>query len=137
MFNKHHSYIVFEFYLLGYNIVSSIGIQPAFGRNMSPHLHRRIIRQKRNKSEAGSKLNFTLVSCFVYSSALKMGATCCSERSFDFQRIARRYSSFVKFAALNGLRYIVLIVNQTFLIYMECHGKYILRRPGYQTFLVI
>jgi hypothetical protein len=34
---------------------------------------------------------FTLVSCSVYSSALKMEATCFSKISVDFQRTTRRY----------------------------------------------
>jgi hypothetical protein len=34
---------------------------------------------------------FTLVYCLVYSSTLKMEATCSSETSADFQRSTRRY----------------------------------------------
>jgi hypothetical protein len=33
---------------------------------------------------------FTLVSCLVYHSVLKMEATCSSETSVDFQRTTRR-----------------------------------------------
>jgi hypothetical protein len=36
---------------------------------------------------------FTVVSCSVYSSTLKMEATCSSETSVDFQRDIRRYIS--------------------------------------------
>jgi hypothetical protein len=34
---------------------------------------------------------YMLVSCLAYSSTLKIEATCYSETSVDFQRIARRY----------------------------------------------
>jgi hypothetical protein len=32
-----------------------------------------------------------LVSCFAYSSSLRMGSICCSEISFDFHRCIRRF----------------------------------------------
>jgi hypothetical protein len=38
-----------------------------------------------------SLLRFMLGSCLVYSSTLKMEATCSIETSVDFQRTARRY----------------------------------------------
>jgi hypothetical protein len=56
------------------------------------HLQSGRIRQVRNQPE---KLclppAFTLVSCLVYSSTLKMEATYSSKTSVDFQRTTRRY----------------------------------------------
>jgi hypothetical protein len=42
-------------------------------------------------TSAACHLFFTLVSCSAYSSTLKMGATCFSETSVDFQRTTRHY----------------------------------------------
>jgi hypothetical protein len=66
-----------EFYLLRYNAVCSARSQLTFRRYVS----------------LGLSPFFTLVSFLVYSSTLKMEATCSSEMSVDFKRTTRRYIS--------------------------------------------
>jgi hypothetical protein len=55
------------------------------------HLQGRRISHARNQHEAGSKQRFILVSCLVYSSTLKMEATCSCVTSVGFQRTTWRY----------------------------------------------
>jgi hypothetical protein len=63
-----------EFCLLGYVAMQSDVSQPTFRSNISLHA-----------------ACFILVSCLAYSSSLKIGTICSSEKSVDFQRTARRH----------------------------------------------
>jgi hypothetical protein len=67
-----------EFYLLGYNAVQSVENQTTFRRNIL-------------LSSSEFVLCFLLVSCWAYSSTLKMEATCSSETSIDFERTTHQY----------------------------------------------
>jgi hypothetical protein len=57
---------------------------------------------------------FTLISCFVFSSNLKMEATYSSETSFDFQRTTQRYipedKSFHNHSCENQRPYIAMLM---------------------------
>jgi hypothetical protein len=55
------------------------------------HLHGRRISRARNLSLLCLPLAFTLVTCSIYSSTLKMEAIYFSETSVDIQRTTRRY----------------------------------------------
>jgi hypothetical protein len=63
---------------------SSLKVNRCFGVTCLLHIQRRIIRQRRNYHEAGSKQTSS-------SSTLKMKATCSSETSVDLQRTTWRF----------------------------------------------
>lgn len=81
-----------EIYLLGYSAIYSAGSQPMFQRKASSQLSGLKIkpRKKTRKKQAVNKTLFSAclmsVSCLAYTSTLNV-ETCCSETSFDFQRI--------------------------------------------------
>jgi hypothetical protein len=68
-------------------------VNRCFGGKCRLHLQGRIISQERNQHKIRLYLPpaLTLVSCFVYSSTLKMEETSSSEMLVDFQRTTRRY----------------------------------------------
>jgi hypothetical protein len=66
---------------------SPVKVSWRFGGTCRFHLQDRRDSQARNNAAP-----FMLVSCFAYSSALKMEATCSSEMSLDFYRNTRYYN---------------------------------------------
>jgi hypothetical protein len=71
-----------EFYLLGYIAVYPTERQPTYHRNMLPPSSR--LKRKPSEKPASLAACFMVVSCFVYSSVLKVGATYFSNMSADF-----------------------------------------------------
>jgi hypothetical protein len=71
------------------------------------------------KKQGFSCYSLMLVSCFTYSSALKMEVTCPFEKSIDSQRTTRRYipQKMLFFAKCFGFRN-TLCANVCFLLFI-------------------
>jgi hypothetical protein len=72
---------------------SRLKVNRCFGEICPLHLQCRRINQARNQDETAFDTFFTLISCFAYSSRLKIEAIYSSETSANFQRTMRHYSS--------------------------------------------
>jgi hypothetical protein len=75
-----------EYYLLGYNAVQSVEIQPTFRRNISPSF----LGSKYKPSLLCLPPAFMLLSFSAYTSNLKKEVICSSETSIKFQRTTWR-----------------------------------------------
>jgi hypothetical protein len=125
--NIKNSYIVVvmkNFIFWDITPCSRLKVKPTFQRNQGESCW---------QGEFSFPPSFTLVSCWAYSSTLKMEATCSSETSVGFQRTTRHYfpedstlhscSATQEMIHLLLIRNLIAVLRKPPLLFISCSFK--------------